>query len=51
MICGQSALVIFFAEQMICLTSLRYNQPRFQVLGLEVLLADGTVLSVAGKKQ
>lgn len=39
----------FFAEQMICLTSLRYNQPRFQVLGLEVLLADGTVLSVAGK--
>lgn len=39
----------FFAEQMVCLTSLRYNQPRFQVLGLEVLLADGTVLSVAGK--
>lgn len=39
----------FFAEQMFCLTSLYYNQPRFQVLGLEVLLADGTVLQVAGK--
>ena len=39
----------FFAEQMFCLTSLHHNQPRFQVLGLEVMLADGTLLSVAGK--
>lgn len=39
----------FFAEQMYCLTSLHYNQPRLQILGLEVLLADGTVLQVAGK--
>ena len=39
----------FFAEQMFCLTSLHYNQPRFQVLGLEVMLADGTLLQVAGK--
>lgn len=39
----------FFAEQMFCLTSLFYNQPRFQILGLEVMLADGTVLQVAGK--
>lgn len=39
----------FFAEQMLCLTSLFYNQPRFQILGLEVILVDGTILSVAGK--
>lgn len=39
----------FFADQMYCLTSLQKNQPRFQILGLEVLLADGTVLQVAGK--
>ena len=42
-------LGVFFAEQMLSLTSLRYNQPRYQVLGLEVMLADGTVLQVAGK--
>ena len=39
----------FFAEQYTCLSSSRYNQPRYQVLGLEVMLADGTVLQVAGK--
>lgn len=39
----------FFAEQMFCLTSLHDKQPRFQVLGLEIMLLDGTVLSVAGK--
>ena len=39
----------FFAGQDACLTSTRYNQPRYQVLGLEVMLADGTVLQVAGK--
>ena len=39
----------FFAEQYTCLTSTRYNQPRYQVLGLEVMLADGTLLQVAGK--
>ena len=39
----------FFAEQMFCLTSMFYNQPRFQILGLEEMLADGTVLQVAGK--
>lgn len=39
----------FFAEQMPCLTAGYYNHPRFQVLGLEVLLPDGVVLHVAGK--
>ena len=39
----------FFAEQMPCLTVGYYNHPRFQVLGLEVLLPDGAVLQVAGK--
>lgn len=39
----------FFAEQYSSLTAELYNQPRYQVLGLEVMLADGTVLNVAGK--
>ncbi len=39
----------FFAGQFCCLTAELYNQPRYQVLGLEVMLADGTVLNVAGK--
>ncbi len=39
----------FFGEQYTCLTTNRYNQPRYQILGLEVMLADGTVLQVAGK--
>ncbi len=39
----------FFAEQYTCLTSNRYNQPRYQILGLEVILTDGTLLQVAGK--
>lgn len=39
----------FFANQYISLTSELYNQPRYQVLGLEVMLADGTILNVAGK--
>ncbi len=39
----------FFAEQYTCLTSTKYNQPRYQILGLEVMLADGTLLQVAGK--
>lgn len=39
----------FFAEQMPCLTTAKYNQPRYQILGMEVELSDGTVLPVAGK--
>ena len=39
----------FFAEQYGSLTGELYNQPRYQVLGLEVMLADGTILHVAGK--
>lgn len=39
----------FFADQLSCLTSQRYPQPRYQVLGMQVLLGNGTVLQVAGK--
>lgn len=39
----------FFAEQMFCLSSQRYKQPRFQVLGLEAVTVDGTLLKTGGK--
>lgn len=39
----------FFAEQMLSLTSLHHNQPRFQVLGTEIMLVDGTLVKTGGK--